>query len=352
MLRIDRRSRCHLLYDLADLVQPGAQESDRVRIDDGSRGDLLEPSVELVAAGAHVFERTRHSLLVGALEPIRAMPERLHLGRQRRHLTCELGEAASTLGPRSLDLVDGSLETLLRVRERAAHIFDPGRSVDLCRSVRVGDSLTHLGETRGELVDPSDELCRNGRGVLRRFGTLAVRPRGLGRAQLLQVRPLVGESACELEPRDRALCDEDLAEPLAGLALAAKRSCQLVLRDHSLLDEDLAERSPLAGLEHADRNGWSAFSKTARSSSVDPGSASAPRSSSAHCSAIALASSSRETPKRDTRISPSSWPVRACSASASSSASCVTRPRSTKIAPISLAGTAGDSTPRLSAFPR
>ena len=77
---------------------------------------------------------------------------------------------------------------------------------------------------------------------------------GLGRRILLRRRRLEGrliegrgllrESARELELADRALRDERLADPLAGLALPRERLLELLRRDEATLDEDVPQPSP------------------------------------------------------------------------------------------------------------
>ena len=237
------------------------------------------------------------------------MPERLHLGGQRRHFTCELGEAASTLGPRSLDLVDGSLETLLRLRERAAHFSIPPQrrplSVGPCRATRS----THLGETAASSsIRATSSAETAGESSVDSAPWPFVHEGSGGRSFCRfahwSARALASSS------REIAPCATRISpsrSPVSPWRRSAAASSSSVIIPCSTKISPSGLRSPASNTRIGTAS--SGVSRLARSSSPDPGSASAPRSSSAHCSAIALASSSRETPKRDTRISPSSWPV-------------------------------------------
>ena len=63
------------------------------------------------------------------------------------------------------------------------------------------------------------------------------------RTDLAERGPLLGERACELEARDAALRDEDLAQLLAAFLLDLERTVELRVGDETALDEDLAERA-------------------------------------------------------------------------------------------------------------
>ena len=53
--------------------------------------------------------------------------------------------------------------------------------------------------------------------------------------------PVLCERACEVEPREASLRDEDLADPAALRALNLERGLELRARDEPQLDEDLAD---------------------------------------------------------------------------------------------------------------
>ena len=132
----------------------------------------------------------------------------------------------------------------------------------------------------------------------------------LGWADLLKRRPLLGERACELEPGDCSLGDENLSESLPRVALREHRRVELALAHDTVLDEDLADRATLVIVLHRGRSDSACFRRLrARGRGRCSERGVSTRSIMAHCSARTPASSTRGTPKRPTRISPSSSPV-------------------------------------------
>ncbi len=67
---------------------------------------------------------------------------------------------------------------------------------------------------------------------------------GCRRPQLLQRRPLLCKRARQIEAREAALLDEDLADPGAALTLRVERGFELGAADEAELHEDLAEWTP------------------------------------------------------------------------------------------------------------
>ena len=95
--------------------------------------------------------------------------------------------------------------------------------------------LLELGDRR---VIPRSEVHRG----------VAAAPTATGRWQQEPVRlPVLGERAREVETREAALRDEDLADPAALLALDLERRLELRARDETELDEDLADGTPAVG---------------------------------------------------------------------------------------------------------
>ncbi len=107
-------------------------------------------------------------------------------------------------------------------------------------------STQPLLQSRNRLVESLDVR----RWQLLRDGWLHGRLR-LGRARrtnLSECGPLLRERTRELQARDAALCNEDLAQFLPPIALRLEGLVELFVGDETLLDEDRSERAGRLGL--------------------------------------------------------------------------------------------------------
>ena len=175
-------------------------------------------------------------------------PQLLDRGRERRELGGEIGQAPG-------HACTGRLEALGSAGELGSQRLDFAAQLP---PFRLADAVELVEPRRGgvergpQLVDGPLQpaaLLRLGGLVDDGLVRAAEPPLRIGRrrrAQLLEVGPLVGQGARQLEPREASLRDEDLAEPLPRLLLDSERMLELFLVDRALLHEDLADRPPAA----------------------------------------------------------------------------------------------------------
>ncbi|TMK95744.1 MAG: hypothetical protein E6G42_02000 [Actinobacteria bacterium] len=106
--------------------------------------------------------------------------------------------------------------------------------------------LERLGELRLVEGAPLDEQAPERPPRLRLVLRELAGPGVVGGRELeLHVDPaLLGEGARQLGPGDRAVGDEDLAEPATGSLLLGQRVLEVGGADEALLDEEVPERPP------------------------------------------------------------------------------------------------------------
>ena len=233
---------------------------------DDPRGQLVDPLAQAgeilggSGVGGRAFER-RSQLGKPCLQPAL---ERLHGGKLAQplldgiepggrllHALAQLVQrGAECIQLRWIDTGRSLGDTLLDRRDRGAHVVPEQPQVLVPRG-RCGHALDG-SHALLQLLQGAAQVDGDVRGAGRRHGS-AVLPRlgcdGLGRAQLLEGRPLLGESARQVEPGEAPLPDEHLPEPRAGLALHVERPVEVVAGDEATLQEDLPDRAPQLRLD-------------------------------------------------------------------------------------------------------
>ena len=232
----------------------------------------VEAMYQLGERRPELRELLGHRHLLDALDPdpqvVRHLRELLPPFVRGRRDRLDARRESGQLRPEGVRAAGGpALELLLEVLESSTQQLR--RLLELRLPVELGDR--DLVDAGGQSIDAAGELrhsrgrrgghddlgggqddvrCRTDIGVSvgphRRLG---------GRSQLLEGRPLVGESARQLEARKLPARDEDLTEPRAGRLLLLERLLQLGIRDEPALDEDLADR-PLHRGGRDGRYGW------------------------------------------------------------------------------------------------
>ena len=202
------------------------------------------------------------------------------VGRQLGNGGVDPGEIEGEPGHAGLQraecLLDAAGDSLEALRQRRQRRLDP---------LRAGNGrLDPLGEVGDPVVELLGRLGRARPDALRELGDSILQPSRvlivvvvrLGRAprrggwrgdreeldRRALVGPLLGERARQLEARDAAELDEDLAERLSGLLVLDGRLREVLLRGKPELEEDVAD---LASLRRRHR----AHAEAPRSDSVD-----------------------------------------------------------------------------------
>ena len=262
-----------LLHPCSQLLQGSAERLDLLRLDARRRpGDPLldggdrrphvvgeQPQILVPRGrGGRVLDGPHplRELLDGAMQVGRplsggrrssgdAVLPRLRLDGLRRPQLLQgrplLGERAREIEPRETSLLD---EHLAQTRAGLAlHVERPVEVVggdETSREEDLADGAAQLwlDRNRVRLRLPCRRRCRSGSGRGGRRGLVVAR-----RSVALELRPLLGEHARELEARDAEFRHDDLAQALAGLRLLLERELELFLRDEALLDEEGADQA-------------------------------------------------------------------------------------------------------------
>ncbi len=239
-------------------VEPSREVGHRVTPVAGGVAEGVEPLAHGCELGAELDDgvgrvRTTHVRL-DLLDPLaKAVCDDPELGPNRG---CGSGSRRRRRGDRRLDLAEPRAQLVevprLVRRERLLQLVEPRGDRRLETGVSRVARIRELLDARPELLDPRRQLARDGAvGGGRRSDDLGSgldplgrrRRRLVGRAKLLERRPLVGERARELEARELAGGDEDLAEPAAALPLLLEGLFELLLGHEPALHEDLSDRA-------------------------------------------------------------------------------------------------------------